>query len=149
MTTSKKWLCISSLITAGMLSVALSLLGLFTVLWTGLPKNAQEYPILGLFLPLIAAFPLLALAVGVTRYASRALWISAFISWTAYAWVVRSDFHGSLLDFLTLSVTSRSVMIPMALLLLATLVEFGTQFYEFTYGSQWVRWKEARHEYDS
>jgi hypothetical protein len=122
-----------------MLSVALSLLGLFTVLWTGLPKNAQEYPILGLFLPLIAAFPLLALAVGVTRYASRALWISAFISWTAYAWVVRSDFHGSLLDFLTLSVTSRSVMI----------VEFGTQFYEFTYGSQWVRWKEARHEYDS
>jgi hypothetical protein len=53
------------------------------------------------------------------------------------------------LDFLTLSVTSRSVMIPMALLLLATLVEFGTQFYEFTYGSQWVRWKEARHEYDS
>ena len=70
----------------------------------------------------------------------------AAISWIALVWIVMRAFRGGPLDFLTALVVCRTEMIPVSLLLLGALVQFGTHFYEFTHDSQWVRWKEAKHE---
>jgi hypothetical protein len=146
MKTSNKVLCFSSLAIAGVLSILLSFFGLFGLAWGGFPKSGYDAQAVELFLPLVLALPLFALAVGVTKYASLVLWIMVAISWIVMIRISMSNFHGGPLDFLTLLVVSLFRSFPMLLLLLAALVEFCTHFYEFTRDRSWVRWKGAEHQ---
>ncbi len=145
MKTRSKFLCLSSLAVAGSLSILLTLLGLFAFAWAGLPKNSFDAQALGLFLPLVFAFPFFALAVAVTRYASLALWIMAASAWIVMVRVSMRGFHGGPIDLLTVLVVSSFQAIPLLLLLLAALVQLSTHFYEFTHDGRWVRWREGTH----
>jgi hypothetical protein len=147
MKTRKKVLCISSLVVAAVLSALLSFLGIFSLAWTGLPTNSQDAPVLGLFVPLVLAFPLFALSVAVTKYAPLVLWGMVAIPWIVIARLVLRDLRGGPLDFLTQMTLCRTDIIPIALMILAALTQYGTHFYKFTHDRQWVRWKEAEHEY--
>lgn len=144
MTTSRKVLCVSSLIVAGLLSVFLSFLGAFGLVWGGFPKDGESALLLGIFLPLLFTFPLFALSVGVSKLASRALWVCVPFPWLAWFETSLHGFKGGPLD-LAKSLAECSYM-AWPLLFLAALVQFGTHFYEFTHDSRWVRWKEAKHE---
>jgi hypothetical protein len=145
MTTSRKWLCFGALIVAGLLSLLLSFWGVFGLAWVGFPQtgvydSAWE---LALFLPFVLAFPLLALAVGATKYATLALWIIAPLpSLTVLVGNV-NGFKGGPSDLMKFLAECIFASVP--LLILAALVHFGTHFYEFTRDSRWVRWKEPKH----
>jgi hypothetical protein len=144
MTTSRKWLCFGSLTVAGLLSAFLSFLGAFGLSWGGFPRDGHSAFLLPLFIPFLVAFPLFLFALGVSKLASLALWICVPSSWLAVFETSVQDFKGGPLDFVKFLAECCYMALP--LLLLAALVQFGTQFYEFTYDRQWVRWKEANHE---
>jgi len=144
MTTSRKWLCIGSLAVAGLLSLLLSCFGGFALLWAGFPEKDHSARLMAMFLPFLLAFPLFALAAAVSRLASVALWIAVPFPWLAVFELNTHDFRGDPLSFMKLLASSFHMALP--LLIVAALVQFGTQFYELTHNSQWVRWKEATHE---
>ena len=144
MTTSRKWLCISSLIVAGLLSLLLSALGGFGLLWGGFPQKDHSALFLAMFLPFLLAFPLFAFAVFVSRPVSLALWIAIPFPALAVFEISSLDFKGGPFDFLKFLAECTKMAWP--LLILAALVQFGTQFYEFTHDGQWVRWKKVSNE---
>jgi hypothetical protein len=143
MKTSKKWLCWSSLALGGLISLLLSFWGAFGMLWGGFPHKDQSNFGMLILLPNLLALPIFVLAVGVSKHALWALWVLAPIPWLA---VISGAFHGfqpGPIGFL------KSVIVcgypSWYLFFLCGLVQFGTQFYELTHDSKWVRWKEASH----
>jgi hypothetical protein len=127
MTISKKWFCISALIVAGLLSVLCSFLGLFALGWGGFGRGKGSVAMLGFVLPLLIAFPLFALSLGVTRFASLGLWCAAPYHWFWLIEVSSSPPSQGPLEFLKL--LARCFVEPQVLLLLfvAVLVQFGIQ----------------------
>jgi hypothetical protein len=142
MATSKKWLCAASLTAAGLLSLFLSFIGGFGLLWAGFPQKDHSASVLAMFLPFLLAFPLFALAVGVSRLALLALWVAVPFPWLAYSAMLIHGFKGGPANLLKFSAEPAYMALP--LFVAAALVQFGTQFYEITNDSQWVRWKASK-----
>jgi hypothetical protein len=144
MKTSSKWLCFGSLIFAGLLSLLLSFFGLFGLAWSGFPQKSSPASILGIFLPDLLALPLFAVTVAVWKRA----WL---FSWFLVPFPAITILASSVHDLKGTSIgVARSLAefsrLTCPLLILAALVQFGTNFYEFRQDGHWVRWKEASHE---
>jgi hypothetical protein len=142
MTTSGRWLCIGSLVAAGLLSLFLSLFGGFGLLWSGFPQKNHSSTLLALFLPCLLAFPLFVLAVGVSRLASLGLWITALINWLSIVQLATPSANDTFLAFLKLPIVCLFSRPTILLVFLASLTQLGTRFYELTHDQKWVRWKK-------
>lgn len=127
MSSSKRRLCISALVVAGLLSIFCSFLGLMGLAWGGLGRGKDTAAIPGFMLPLLLAFPLFVLSLGITRFASIGLWCAVPYHWL---WLIEIGFQAPLnspLEFLKL--LARCFVEPevLFLLLLASLVQFGIE----------------------
>jgi len=141
-------MCVVSLIVAGTFSVLLAIFGGYLGFgWGGRLHLAPIALFLGVCLPSLLAFPLFVTAVGVTKRALPAIWILAPIPWITTIASAMSYSHGISWELLLLPIFAL-FMVPANLFLIihAVLVQFGTQFYELTHDSKWVRWKKPNHE---
>jgi hypothetical protein len=141
MTTSKRWLCFSSIIVAGLFGLLLSFLGGFGLLWGGFPGKNHSALLLLMFFPYLLAFPLFALATGVTKTAIYALWLVIPLPWIAVIQISIPFPQTGLIGFLRSVATCAYISVP--LFVFAALVQYGSHFYEFTHNGQWVKWKES------
>jgi hypothetical protein len=144
MTNSRKWACWSSLIIAGLLSSLLSFLGLFGLAWGGFPQKDHSAWMAAVFFPFALALPLFVVAAAASRFALYALWATVPFPWFGVVATSVPDFKPGPIGFLEGVVLCAYLSVPIALF--AALVQYGTHFYEVTYDSQWVRWKEVTHE---
>ena len=144
MTTSKKALCVVSLVVAGTLSIFLSFLGGFGLLWSGFPQKDHSFFVLAMFLPFFLALPLFILSACVSKTALYALWAAVPFPWIAVIEMSIPNLRPGPLGFFESMWACAYASVPLAIL--AALVQFGAHFYEFTCDSNWVRWKEVKHD---
>ena len=143
MTTSQKWLCLISLTVACLMSLGLSLAGAGAFLWGGLPHKNGVALWCTFLLPWLLAFPLFAIAAGISQRATLAIWLLAVLHFLAMTKISVPSAMTGPVPLLNLFWVSFHSTVPN--LLLAALTQYGTQFYEFSHDSNWVRWKEAKH----
>jgi hypothetical protein len=127
MSDSKRWLCISALIVAGLLSIFCGFLGLFALAWGGFGRDKDSAAILGYILPLLIALPLFVLSLGITRFASLGLWCAVPYHWFWLIEISSPPQSHSPLDFMKLLARCFVERQELLLLSVAGLVQFGIQ----------------------
>jgi hypothetical protein len=135
---SRKWLCITSLAAAGVLSLGFSLFGLMFFLWGGFPPKENTAAALALGLPYLLSFPLVLLAVLVWKPASRILWLAVPFPWLGVIGFSYRDLDPRPLKFLASVAVCAYPILP--LVILAALVQYGIRFFEVTGGSNGYKW---------
>ena len=141
MTNSRKWLSITSLAAAGVLSLACSLFGLMFFAWGGFPPKESPAASLAFALPYLLSFPLVVLAVLIWKPASRLLWLAVPFPWLGVVGFSYRDLDPRPLKFVVSAAECAYPILP--LVILAGLVQFGIRFFEISGGTKGYKWSGA------
>jgi hypothetical protein len=141
MTSSQKWLCILSLVAAALLSLFLSFWGLMFFAWNGFPPKDHAAAAYALGVPYFLAFPIALTATLIWKPATRLLWILVPLPWLGVLGFSYQNFKTAPLDFVISVASCAYPVVP--LVILASLVQYGTKFYKITHDSKGYKWYGA------
>lgn len=144
MKASLRWLCVASLLIAGLITFFYSSATLLSILFNWFPQTSPRIEVFAFWLPVILGFPVYLLAVLVSKRFCFALWLLGISDYLLELQRAQSTFHGGHAEFQSLMMDTFLQSMTMSLLIPAALLQFGTLFYKPDLGSLIARMRRNR-----